>query len=357
LGSHATEKRACLALSCTPGIGPVLLRSLFDRFGSASAALAAPRDAWRAVAGPSIRLPDRAEFDWADAQLRKIYSHSGGDVYALGEPSYPPALREIHDPPPALFALGAVNWQRPAVALVGTRHPTPYGLQVARELAFGLARAGVCVLSGMALGIDAAAHQGALEGGGTTVAVLGSGVDQPYPRSHTGLYRRIIGQGAVVSELSMGSVPDRGSFPRRNRIISGLSRGVVVVEAAARSGALITARCAAEQGRDVFAVPGEIFRASSAGCHALLKDGATLVRSVDDILAELNPWSRVQAAALVPPAGVAGRVYALLGREPVHIDELAERDLSSAEVSAALLELELAGWVAQYAGQRFARRA
>ena len=155
----------------------------------------------------------------------------------------------------------------------------------------------------------------------------------------------------------MGAQPDRGSFPRRNRIISGLARGVVVVEAAARSGALITARCAAEQGREVFAVPGEIFRASSAGCHALLKDGAKLVECVDDILDELNPW-RVETPAPSPaPSGLAGQVYALLGARPLHIDQLASGALSSAQIAAALLELELDGWVAQYEGQRFARRA
>lgn len=356
MGSDLAEKRACLALAHAPGIGPVALRRLVDFFGSATAAMGSSPAQWQAAVGPSVGLPTAAAFDWADAQLERIGALHG-QVLCLGEEAYPYALAQIHDPPPALFCLGKAEWERPAIGLVGTRHPSPYGQRVARELAFGLARAGACVLSGLALGIDAAAHRGALEAGGATVAVLGSGVDRPYPRSNTGLYRHIVEAGAVVAEQPMGAPPDRGSFPRRNRIISGLARGVVVVEAAARSGALITARCAAEQGREVFAVPGEIFRASSAGCHALLKDGAKLVECVDDILDELNPWLAQKPASAPAPAGLAGQVYALLGAQPLHIDELAGSALSSAQIAAALLQLELDGWVAQYEGQRFARRA
>lgn len=356
MGGDVAEQRACLALAHAPGIGPVALRRLIDCFGSASAALSASLSEWEAAIGPSVKPPQSTAFVWADAQLERV-SALCGDAFCLGGETYPYALSQIHDPPPVLFCLGKAEWERPAIGIVGTRHPSPYGEQVARELAFGLARAGVCVLSGLALGIDAAAHRGALEAGGATVAVMGSGVDTVYPRSHTALYRHIVEKGAVVSEQPMGAQPDRGSFPRRNRIISGLARGVVVVEAAARSGALITARCAAEQGREVFAVPGEIFRASSAGCHALLKDGAKLVECVDDILDELNPW-RVETPAPSPaPSGLAGQVYALLGARPLHIDQLASGALSSAQIAAALLELELDGWVAQYEGQRFARRA
>ena len=281
----------------------------------------------------------------------------GGDILVRSEGAYPHSLANIYDPPSALHLLGTFDWQRPAVAIVGTRHPSPYGLRVARELAFGLARAGLCVVSGMALGIDAAAHRGALEAGGTTVAVLGSGVDQPYPRSNVNLYRSILRQGGIVSERPVGAVPDRGSFPRRNRIISGLSRGVVVVEAASvqRSADNCALRCGT--GARGISVLGEIFRASSAGCHALLKDGAKLVEGDEDILEELNAWSESAPAKEPPMSGIAGRVLALLDREPLHIDALVGRDLPSAEVAAALLELELAGWVAQYSGQRFARRA
>lgn len=356
MGDDVAEKRACLALAHAPGIGPVALRRLVDFFGSAAAAIGASHSRWEDAMGPSIKPPQPALFNWADGQLERIYA-LGGQVLCLSDVAYPYALSQIHDPPPVLFCLGKAEWERPAIGIVGTRHPSPYGEQVARALAFGLARAGVCVLSGLALGIDAAAHRGALEAGGATIAVLGCGVDMAYPRSHTALYRHIVGAGAVVSEQPMGAQPDRGSFPRRNRIISGLSRGVVVVEAAARSGALITARCAAEQGREVFAVPGEIFRASSAGCHALLKDGAKLVESVDDILDELNPWLAQTPAPAPAPAGLAGRVYALLGAQPLHIDELVNSEFSSAQIAAALLELELDGWVAQHEGQRFARRA
>lgn len=338
------------------GIGPVIVQRLLEAFGSARAALDVPLEEWQSIVGPSIRKPIRADADWARGQLQRIHS-LGGDVVVRSDAAYPHPLAQIYDPPSALFTLGLFQWKRPAIGIVGMRQPSPYGLRVARELAFGLARTGICVVSGMALGIDAAAHRGALEAGGTTVAVLGSGVDQPYPRSNVNLYRSILRQGGVVSECPMGSAPDRGSFPRRNRIISGLSRGIVVIEAAARSGALITARCAAEQGRAVFAVPGEIFRANSAGCHALLKDGATLVEGVRDILEELNPWLEERMVSKPPVSGITGRVFALLDSEPLHIDELVGRDLSPPQVAAALLELELAGWVAQYDGQRFARRA
>lgn len=352
------EIRACLALMRVRGFGPVAQGRLLRHFGAAVAALAAPADEWAAVVGSRIQRPGAAEYKWAEQQWWRVRS-AGGCIWSMADASYPEALRHIHDPPLVLFGMGQIDWRRPAIGIVGMRHASSYGLQVARELAFALARAGVCVVSGMALGVDAAAHAGALAAGGDTVAVLGCGVDQIYPRSHVALYRRIVASGIAVAEQPMGAAPDRGSFPRRNRIISGLARGVIVVEAAQKSGALITARCASEQGREVFAVPGDIRRGSSAGCHALIKDGAKLVESVEDVLEELTPWLRsVPPAAALAPAGLAGRVYQLLRREPQHVDELARAaKMAAQQILSALLELELEGLVDQYPGKHFARRA
>jgi len=350
--------RAWLALAQTRGLGPVGQRRLLQHFGSALAALAAPVSEWNEVVGIDITQPGAAEYQWAQEQWWRVRS-LGGSALGLDDVAYPEALRHIHDSPPVLFVLGQVDWRRPAIGIVGTRRASAYGQQVARELAVALARAGVCVVSGMALGIDAAAHAGALAAGGDTIAVLGCGVDQIYPRSHAALYRRIVGAGAVVSEQPMGAAPDRGSFPRRNRIISGLSRGVIVVEAAQRSGALITARCANEQGREVFAVPGDIRRGGSSGCHALIKDGAKLVENVDDVLEELTPWlQREEPPAVASPSGVVGQVYELLGREPLHVDELARiSTVATPQMLGALLRLELEGLADQHPGKRFARRA
>jgi DNA processing protein len=353
------ETLAWLALARTRGLGPVAQQRLLQRFGSAVAALAASADEWaEGIGRRGIARPGAAEYQWAQQQWWRVRA-LGGNALGLDDADYPDTLRHIHDPPPVLFTLGQVEWRRPAIGIVGTRRASPYGQQVARELAFSLSRAGVCVVSGMALGIDAAAHAGALAAGGDTVAVLGCGVDQIYPRSHAALYRRIVETGAVVSEQPMGATPDRGSFPRRNRIISGLSRGVIVVEAAQRSGALITARCANEQGREVFAVPGDIRRGGSSGCHALIKDGAKLVENVEDILEELTPWLHERLApSAASPSGIAGQVYQLLGREPLHVDELARSSsMAAAQMLGTLLQLELEGLADQYPGKRFARRA
>ncbi len=352
------ETRAWLALGKVHGLGPVGQRRLLEHFGSGVAALQASASEWARLAGKGVARPGHSEQQWAEKQWRRM-ARLRGRIIGLTEAGYPELLRHIHDPPPVLYALGAAALARPALAIVGTRRATPYGLRVARELAFALTKAGLQVISGMALGIDAAAHTGALEAGGDTVAVLGCGVDVVYPPSHVALYRRMLRSGgAVISEMPVGAGPDRGSFPRRNRIISGLCLGVIVVEAAARSGALITARCAGEQGREVFAVPGPIGN-SSAGCHALIKDGAKLVEGVDDVLQELPAWivAAPQSETVAPP-GAAGQVYGLLRGEPRHIDELArEGDMAAQQVLGLLLELELEGLAAQYPGKRFARRA
>ncbi|HEY8342544.1 MAG TPA: DNA-processing protein DprA [Calditerricola sp.] len=314
--------------------------------------------------------------------------------------AYPSLLAHIADPPPVLFVRGDLKaLDAPGLAIVGTRRPTPYGRAAARRLAFDAAGQGWTVVSGLAAGIDGEAHLGALEAGGTTVAVLGCGVDVVYPRQHRRLYERIWREGGLVlSELPPGTPPQKGFFPRRNRIISGLSHGVVVVEAGEKSGSLITADLALEQGREVFAVPGSIFSPESRGPHALIQQGAKLVTGIDDVLSELagaaglaatsRADARVQAAAGTG-AGRGGRahdagsssetppeppfltalspeeraVWPHLVRGPVHVDDLvAATGLTPGALHAALLALELRGWVMQLAGglyvaqETFARR-
>jgi DNA processing protein len=271
-----------------------------------------------------------------------------------GDPGYPPRLAEIVDPPIVLWAAGrSAALANPAVAIVGSRHASPAGLATARRLGRDLARAGLTVVSGLALGIDAAAHEGALDGGGQTVAVLGCGVDVVYPRQHGQLISRIRTSGCVVSELPPATPPLPRHFPLRNRVISGLSLVVVVVEAAERSGSLITARTALEQGRDVLAVPGPVVSGCHRGCHALIKDGAGLVETADDVLATLGwrgPGSRVGAAA---GEGLAGQMVA---GEPVSLDDLAARaGRPAADVLADLGVLEVEGVVARMAGGLFVK--
>lgn len=274
------------------------------------------------------------------------------------DPSYPGLLRTIADPPRILYLRGTLRDEdRTAVAVVGARRASAYGIAVAEWLGQELARCAVTVVSGLARGIDAAAHRGALRGGGRTIGVLGCGVDIAYPREHARLMAQIIAAGAVVSEYPPGTPPLKHHFPARNRIISGLSLGVVIVEGREDSGALITADCALEQGREVFAVPGGIFEQTSALPHRLLQQGAKLVTGVEDILEELRLPVRARVAAPpTRPAGSEGAVYAHLTLDPVSIDTLALRcSLPVAEVSRALVGLELRGLVHALAGQRYVR--
>jgi DNA processing protein len=275
----------------------------------------------------------------------------------LDDPDYPALLRGIHDPPEEVWILGDVGaLQGPCVAIVGSRSASQYAREVAGALAFDLARRGLVVVSGMARGVDGAAHLGALEAGGRTVAVLGSGVHVPYPAEHADLMRRIAGSGAVVSEVPPGAPPLPGHFPRRNRIISGLSWAVVVVEAGEKSGSLITARCALEQGREVMAVPGNAISGRNRGAHALLKDGAKLVEAVDDILDELG----VSLAACPRVADQNslmhnGLIGLLQPGDAYGVDDLAVLSgLSAADLLPALLELELRGTIVRVPGGRFA---
>ncbi len=282
-----------LLLSLVPGVGPRTRQTLLQCFGNATAALNAPPSALRDAPGigPKLTRAISSARDTIDVQ-RVIADAREHDVAILiqGRPGYPASLLDTPDPPGVLFVRGAiVPRDLLGVAIVGSRHATHYGLKIARQLASGLARAGLTIVSGLARGIDAAAHQGALDAGGRTLGVLGSGVLTIYPPEHVALSEQVIRSGALISEAPLRAAPTTGSFPQRNRLISGLTLGVIVVEAADRSGALITARHAMEQGREVFAVPGRIDERMSRGCHRLIRDGATLVETIDDVLAELGP--------------------------------------------------------------------
>ena len=282
-----------LRLSLISGVGPRIRRELLGRFGSPRAVLAAAPSELRSVPGVGPKLTQRIaaardEID-VDGEIALCREH-GVTILAESDEQYPRLLREIHDPPGVLFVMGSFQPQDAlAIAIVGTRHGTQYGLRQAERLAASLARAGLTVVSGLARGIDAAAHRGALSAGGRTLAVLGSGVLNVYPSEHQKLAAEVIDHGALISEVPPRAAPLAGIFPQRNRIISGLSLGSLIVEAGDRSGALITARLAMEQGREVFAVPGHVDSRSSSGCHRLIRDGAKLVETADDVLEELGP--------------------------------------------------------------------
>jgi len=340
------ERFARLRLARTERVGPVSFRQLLQRYGSAARALdALPGLMAKGGKGGDIPSPDRiaAEMD-AGARI-------GAELVVLGETAYPPRLAAVDPPPPVLWARGNVELlSRETVAIVGARIASAGGQRIARGLADGLGRAGFVVVSGLARGIDAAAHAGALEAG--TVAVLGGGVDDVYPPDNADLYAQIVAQGCIVSESPVGARAQARDFPRRNRIISGLSRGVIVVEAEIRSGSLITARLAAEQGRDVFAVPGSPLDPRSRGPNDLLRQGAILCEGVDDVVRAFETLRTLDEPPSEPfdmPDGdvdpaVLDRVAALLSPTPTPRDELARAcGLPIQMVAAALLDLSLAG--------------
>lgn len=357
-----TDLAYWLALHRIPGVGPVKLRRLAEHFGDLSLAWRASPSAL-AAAGLDPRaveavLAHRPRLE--PAALCEAVAALGVQVLTCLDPQYPERLRAVPGAPALLFIKGALqpadDW---ALAVVGTRHPTAYGRQVTQRLVTALVGHGLTIVSGLARGIDAEAHQAALQAGGRTLAVLGCGIDQVYPPEHRRLAARIVEHGALLSELPLGASPEAGNFPARNRIISGLSRGVLVVEAGERSGALISATCAAEQGREVFAVPGSIFSPKSQGTHRLIQQGATLVQSAQDILEALNMGpvgEQLALRALLPPDEAEGRLLALLGVEPLHIDEIVRASgRSAAEVGALLTTLELKGLVRHLGGQHYAR--
>ena len=354
--NEATAERACwIALSLVPGIGPVRFQRLLEVCGGAEAAWQAP-DLQLAAAGlerRSIAALQRLRQQTTPVAALERLERLGMRPLTLLDEGYPLALREIADPPPVLFVRGALSAaDEPAVALVGTRRATPYGRSVADRLARDLAMAGVSVVSGLARGIDTAAHTASVEAGGRTLAVLGNGLDQVYPPQNTPLARTIVstGAGALVSEFGPGVPPDAVNFPRRNRIIAALARVTVIVEAGERSGATITADFALEQGREVMVVPGSIFSPMSHGCHALLKQGASPVTGAQDILEVLG----IKEAAAGAGGGVARRlpvlgpveqdVWDALAYDPRHVDELARAvGRPAGEVAASLVVLELEG--------------
>ena len=352
-------------LASVSGVGPHLFKRLVKRFSSPSEVLSAPVAALTTVSGVSQRVAKAivSQREPSDARsMIRAAAAAGVSILPLNHPEYPDLLRQISDPPPLLFVRGRLTPSDLAIAIVGARSATDYGLSTARRLAAHLAGSRVLVVSGLAMGIDTAAHQGALSGGGRTVAVLGSGLGRIYPPENRALAERIADSGALVSELPMDSGPDAHHFPRRNRIISGMCRGTVVVEAGRRSGALITARLAVEQNREVFAVPGSIHSFKSAGTHDLIRQGAKLVAHAQDILEEFvhlaavtDPPARAPIAAL---SREAEAVLEAMEAYPVHIDTLARQlQLPAGTLSGCLLELELSGLVVQWPGKRFARRA
>ncbi len=342
------------------GIGPARLRMLLQAFGDVEQAWHAPADALYA-AGLDRRtlenfLETRARVDLAKEAQR--VAALGARVLTWESPDYPRLLREIPDAPPVLYVRGELKpedeW---AVAVVGTRRASAYGQEVTRRLVADLARAGITIVSGLARGIDAVAHRTALEVGGRTLAVLGCGIDRVYPPEHRDLARRIAEQGAVITEYPVGTEPEAGNFPPRNRIISGLSLGVLVTEAGQDSGALITADYAAEQGRDVFAVPGSILAAGCRGTNRLIQDGAKLVLEAADILRELNltmVTQQAEARQTLPVTETESLLLAHLGAEPLHVDELTRAvGLPVSQVISTLTMMELKGLVRQVGGMKY----
>jgi DNA processing protein len=360
--TSTTELAAWIRLSKT-GASARRLNGLLERIGAPEAVFELNSEQLASAAGCSLSVAERL-LDPAHAatasDLEQI-ERLGLQLVPRGDPCYPALLNEIYDPPPLLYVRGTVGPEdRHAVAVVGSRSGTPYGRTVAERLARELAAAGVTLVSGLARGIDTAAHRGALAGGGRTLAVLGCGVDVPYPWGNRTLADQIITSGALISEYPVGTAPDAWHFPSRNRIISGLSLGVVIVEGRAGSGALITAACAVEQNREVFAVPGAITNPLSQGPHQLIRDGARLVETVDDILTELRlraPGAQPELPLAEPELEPAERALWLhLGSEPKHIDDLIlETDLPPASISATLMMLEIKGAARRLPGNYFTR--
>ena len=356
------ELGAWLQLLATPDVGRESARRLLSAFGSPQAVLAASPAARKGVVKPkaaeALSRPDTRYAALLDRTLGWLQASSDRHVLALGDPAYPNALLETADPPLLLYAEGRLDrLHTPSLAIVGSRHATAQGRTNATAFAAHLGQAGLGIVSGLALGIDAAAHEGALGTAGSTIAVVATGLDHVYPLRHTELARRVAAEGVIVSEYLLGTPPLRENFPQRNRIIAGLSRGTLVVEATLQSGSLITARLAAEAGRDVFAMPGSIHAPQSKGCHALIKQGAKLVESAQDILEELQ-LSPTVALPETPPAAFtpSDPLLEALGHDPMDLDELVARTgWSAAELAARLLDLELAGHVERLPGQRFQR--
>lgn len=373
------ELAGWLRLSLTPGIGDGAARRLLAAFGLPEGVFAQPHAALREVVSsaqaeallqPPVGLQTQIDQTWQ--WLHTTDNGVSRRVVTLGDASYPASLLEMADPPLMLYVVGAASFDLTqlghSIAVVGSRNPTPQGATNARSFARALGEAGLPVVSGLALGVDGAAHQGALDAAGdaprlATVAVVGTGLDRVYPARHRDLAHRITLQGLIVSELPLGTPPLTQNFPKRNRLIAGLARGTLVVEAALQSGSLITARLTSEQGKEVFAIPGSIHSPQSRGCHALIRQGAKLVESVSDILEELPPLGAPAAAAAPagnghPAAATEDPLLEALGFDPVSLDALSARTgWSAAALQAKMLELELEGHISRLPGGLFQRAA
>lgn len=375
----ATHLLEWLGLALTPGLGPTRGRKLVEHFGGPGAVFRASlteleSTGIQAVSAQSVATGKSAEL------AREEIAHAaaaGAMVLSMDDPSYPPRLKEIYDPPLVLYVRGNSEvLTRPGLAMVGTRHPTPYGSGMAERLACDLAAQGLVIISGMARGVDTASHRGAIAAKGKTIAVFGTGVDVIYPKENSRLSEQILALGgALISEFPLGTFAAPQNFPIRNRILSGMSVGVLVVEAAEYSGTRITARCALEQNRDVFAVPGNVTNKNSWGPNTLIKQGAKLVATWEDVWEDLPPEVKLaltpppspesagaSSASLFPDEGLPPHEKRILGLlkadEATHIDELMERletEMSSSEVFAALFELELTGKVKQMPGKNFVK--
>jgi DNA processing protein len=355
-----------IGLKAVTGIGNVAFRRLLERFDTPEATLKAPSGSLVGIRGitPTV-IESINNGEWrrfAEEECRRL---EAGAVHLVTfiSPDYPKSLFEIPDPPPFLYVKGELRSCEPSIAIVGSRRATSYGLMTTGKLAGDLASHGVCVVSGMARGVDTAAHKGALKAGGRSVGVLGCGVDKIYPPENRALFGEMADKGCLVSEFPLGTLPLAENFPRRNRIISGLCSGVLVVEAAEKSGSLITAQYALEHGRDVFAVPGNISFATSRGSNRLIKQGAKLVDCIEDILEELPGCSNTSTdAPLFQPSPRTfaltpkeAAIYELLARSPLHIDDIiSQTELTAGEVSSMLLHLELKGAVTPLPGTHYA---
>lgn len=350
--------RAWLTLSLIRGLGGVGARSLLKEFGSPDAVLAAPPSALKSFVDTQVATQIRNGVD--DGLLAPVVSwleDSQNCIVTLGDKDYPQALLNIADPPLLLYVKGRLELLNAnSLAIVGSRHATAQGISNAEEFAHALSNAGLCIISGMAHGIDAAAHRGALRGTGDSIAVVGTGLDKVYPSANRDLAHLLAKQGALISEFPLGTPPLAANFPRRNRLISGMCIGTLVVEASLQSGSLITARLAMEQGHEVFAIPGSIHAPQSRGCHKLIKQGAKLVETAQDILEELTgqlAFSPIKPE--ISPAEDAG-LLGIIGFDPVSMDTLCMRSgLTVSQLSAMLLTLELEGRVATLPGGLFQR--
>ncbi len=355
-----SDRKYWVGFNMVRGVGAARVRALIDYFGTLADAWHAPATELREAGLDKRSLKNllaarsRIDLDKEMARLEKW----GVQVITWEDPTYPRRLRQIYNPPPVLYMLGSLEpedeW---AVAVVGTRRPTDYGREAARVLATDLAKQGITVVSGLALGIDGIAHQAALDAGGRTIAVLGSGFHHLYPARHRDLARRIVANGALITEYALDVRPEASNFPPRNRIISGLSMGVVVVEAGEKSGALITAHFAAEQGREVFAVPGPIFNRPSAGTNRLIQEGAKAVTHVRDILEELDitmAAEQQEARLSIPKSDLEERIWTYLLEAPHHVDDIVrELGLDTAQVMSTLTLMELKGLVRQVGPMEF----